>query len=587
MSETTVRYSDLALGSLSAERFPTREPRRDMALFDRAFSYDDRLGCDPMTAALRQQGFTKLKEGQEQAVYTLIAGQDLICVFPTGFGKTATFEVPTLCHNWSTLVFSPLISLQKDQVDSQRNKGIPSGLINSHQTEQSNQRCLDNWRQGKILLMYVAPERLANREFLAAMSERRPDFVVVDEAHCLSDWSDSFRPDYQKIGDFVAQFPPQVIGAFTGTCGQEECDDIRRILGLGKARLLVHMPKRDNLEMVSAPYNGDGAMVSKALRQKGSTIIYCGSRKGTEEVAALMSDMLSKDKYCSYYHAECSDAHREHVQQEFMNGNIQYLAATCAFGMGINKPDIRCVIHREAPKSLSALMQEMGRAGRDGQHSLCLTYDNPQAKNLAQFFLKNEHPERPSIVALYQFLVQAADRDGKLSMTVSDMAKRVNIHSMQATSILEILRGANVLDRQHEQDKTAGVEILMEPDELPTHDQRYSSFVDAVRRMGDRDGRSSLYLVSLKDLAGAMAVTYPTVTKYSKLYHDMTRIRYTPPYAGKSTALIGDISQVDFDRLDRKRELAYQKLAAVEQYLKVPNVDKADFLQEYFKALIP
>lgn len=549
-------------------------------MLDKAYSFDPQLGCAPIDSALSAMGFDDLRPGQAEAVRHLLTGEDLVCVLPTGFGKTGTFVIPALCHGWRTLVFSPLIALQKDQVDGLIKKEISAGVINSQQTEQSNEKLMGMWRDRKLQFLYVSPERLSNATFFKSMVQSPPDFVVIDEAHCVSDWGDSFRADYMKIGDLIAAANPKCVAAFTATCMREESQDIRRVFGLSKARLFLYLPRRNNLHLRGKIFVGDQDLINEATSMTGSTIVYCGSRKGTEELASQFSVFLPKNQYCSFYHADLSPAQRTHTQNAFMDNAVRYMCATNAFGMGIDKPDIRGVIHKEAPKAMTALIQEIGRAGRDGKDSVCLTYDNPDATKLAMFFIEAENPTRREIEDVWSFLRSAADAEGQVQMTIFDVATKMRVHKQKLTSVFEILRGAQCIERQHESDKLARIKFLITPDELPGLDQRYNAFHCQTVRYGETTPEG--HIISLFDLAAALGVKEPTVRNYCKAYHKDGRIDFSPPYSGKTTRLTGDLTAVDFDRLQRRKERALKKFRAVTEYLRTDNSEKHLFIEDYF-----
>ena len=317
----------MSTSQIIPDRFPTRLTKVDTDML--------KSGLRNLPSALKQMGFPSLRKGQDTVVYHLLGCSDVICILPTSLGKTACFVVPTLCHNWKTIVISPLVALIRDQMKGLWDKGIAAGELSSLSTKSQNVMTLKDWANGDLNFLYIAPERIMNEEFIQACQKTPPDFVVIDEAHSISSWSDNFRPAYKIAGDFVNKFNPKVVAAFTATCPEPVEQDIRWVMGLKSAEKIVYYPRRTNLKLTSRPLRSNHDLIQDIRRVPGSTLIYCTAIKKVEEIAAELSKFVSEP--IGYFHGQLSPSVKKHQQDSFMNGDIRVMLATSAFGMGIDK----------------------------------------------------------------------------------------------------------------------------------------------------------------------------------------------------------------------------------------------------------
>ena len=317
-------------------------------------------------------GYDTFRPGQGAVVERLLRGEDVLSVMPTGAGKSICYQVPALCFPGITLVVSPLISLMQDQVRGLIQAGVPAAYLNSSLTERQFALALHNARMGKYKIIYVAPERLETPSFLSFAAQSPISMVAVDEAHCVSQWGQDFRPSYLAIPDFVSRLPRRpVVGAFTATATPEVREDIALRLALREPFTLVSGFDRPNLYWeVQCPKSKREVLLQFLVRRRGeSGIIYCITRKKVEEVCAFLQ---SSGFEALRYHAGLEPEERRENQSRFVQGEGQVMVATNAFGMGIDKPDVRYVIHYNMPKDLESYYQEAGRAGRDGDPAHCL-----------------------------------------------------------------------------------------------------------------------------------------------------------------------------------------------------------------------
>ena len=336
----------------------------------------------------RYFGYDAFRPGQESVVDALLAGRDVLSVMPTGAGKSLCYQVPALCLPGVTLVISPLISLMQDQVDGLRLAGIPAACLNSTLDEQAYRAVLRGAYQGQFKLLYVAPERLDAPGFLSWAQGADIRLIAVDEAHCVSQWGQDFRPSYLNIPAFTQQLRRRpVVGAFTATATPEVRRDIALRLDLRTPQATVTGFDRKNLYFeVQRPQSKKKALLHfLAGREAQSGIIYCNTRKNVE---ALCDYLLQLQFSATRYHGGLSPQERQLNQEEFVYGRAQIMVATNAFGMGIDKSDVRYVVHYNMPLDLESYYQEAGRAGRDGEPAHCLLLYSGQDVSTGRFLIE-------------------------------------------------------------------------------------------------------------------------------------------------------------------------------------------------------
>ncbi len=341
------------------------------------------------SAALKQYfGYDAFRPGQADVVRQLLAGQDVLAVMPTGAGKSICYQVPALCLPGITLVVSPLISLMKDQVESLIHSGVPAAYLNSSLTERQFALALSRAREGRYKIIYVAPERLETAGFLAFATQADISMVAVDEAHCVSQWGQDFRPSYLNIPAFLNTLPRRpVVGAFTATATPEVRTDIAERLALRAPFELATGFDRPNLfwEVQQPRRKKEGLFDFLRQRGKESGIVYCATRKNVEKVCEFLQE---RGFPATRYHAGLDSEERSRNQAEFVYGEHSIMVATNAFGMGIDKPDVRFVVHYNMPKDLESYYQEAGRAGRDGDPAHCLLLYSASDVRLNQFLIE-------------------------------------------------------------------------------------------------------------------------------------------------------------------------------------------------------
>ena len=399
-------------------------------------------------ASLRQHfGFDDFREGQREVIAAILGGKDAVVVMPTGSGKSLCYQLPALMLEGATLVVSPLIALMKDQVDALQARQLPATFINSSIPEREQWSRIEALRRGQFKLVYVAPERFRSQRFLDALRSVSVSLFAIDEAHCISTWGHDFRPDYLRLKSVIPLLGKVQTLALTATATPYVRSDIIQQLGLRKPETFVSGFDRPNLtiDVVHTEKEREKVARIKRLAQMadGSGIIYASTRKAVEQVTSELRALGFK---ASAYHAGLSDAARVKAQEDFMAGRSQMIVATNAFGMGIDKPDIRFVAHYQMPGSIEAYYQEIGRAGRDGLPSSCVLLFNYADKNTHDFFIEGSYPTAELVRNIYNTLVSTGLK--QIELSAAEIAKRAGARNeMAVQSSLYLLERAGHIAR--------------------------------------------------------------------------------------------------------------------------------------------
>jgi ATP-dependent DNA helicase RecQ len=394
-------------------------------------------------------GFREFLDAQEEVIAAITGGADALVVMPTGGGKSLCYQLPALLLEGTTVVVSPLIALMKDQVDALQRRGISATLINSSLNPAEQRERIRALARGEFKLVYIAPERFRSRSFLEALGQSTIALFAVDEAHCLSMWGHDFRPDYFRLDQVLETLGRPQVAAFTATATPEVRRDILTHLGLREPREFVAGFARPNLKLLISQVANEAQKYERLhalIRENKTGIVYCSTRKRVEAVA----ETLKMAKISSIlYHGGMNDEEREQAQNEFMQGRRDIVVATNAFGMGIDRSDIRFVVHFDVPGSVEAYYQEAGRAGRDGEAATCDLFFNHADTRVQEFFIEGSNPPLEFIVQTYEMLRREADDKHELQISIKEMATRLSSegNDMMLSSSLHVLDREGYLDR--------------------------------------------------------------------------------------------------------------------------------------------
>ncbi len=526
--------------------------------------------------ALQQFGLTSFRPGQREVISQIVAGHDCLCVMPTGGGKSLCFQLPTLIRPGLTIVVSPLIALMKDQVDTLARRGIAASLINSSLTNSEQNERLAEMAAGKYSMVYVAPERLRNPRFLDAIKATPIQLLAVDEAHCISEWGHDFRPDYARIGQFRGALGGVQTVALTATATPKVQEDICSILKLNHPKKFVTGFARTNLYLGSLYCNGDRdkdvALLEFLKEDRGSGIIYAATRKRCE---SLVETLTEKAKLSvGAYHAGLTLDQRKFIQEQFMSGKLKAIVATNAFGMGIDKGDLRYVIHYNIPGSIEAYYQEAGRAGRDGLPSQCVVLFSPQDRYIQEFFIENANPPRELVAKVYDFITKL--KDDPIEMTSQEMKDQLDIpQTAEAVgNCLQILARTGVIERL---EVSGGLAMFRITNTLPTMVDmlpkealvKRKVLRTVERAVGDR--RDEAVYVHPRWLTQHSELDRDTLSRHLSDLRKLPGFEYVPPFRGRAIHFRKrnvpfDKLGIDFKALDTRKKADFEKLERVVQF---------------------
>lgn len=566
----------------TAVRFPDRNSKIDGELFIR--------GQEKLPLFMKQMGYTSLRPGQEKIVVSIMTRRDTIGILPTSVGKSATFILPTMALGWRTLIFSPLTALMRDQVQKLNNQfGFPAGQMSGPQGPAMNIEAAKMWISGALNFFYVAPERMKNVWFQNAMKAVPPDMIVIDEAHCISEWGEDFRYDYTHIGDYVREHPPKVVLALTATCTPEIEADIRRVLGMANANKVMHYTPRPNLKLHSSTLT-DLSEISALIdkhRGDGTALVYCSTinpsaSNGVVQVANYLQMTMQQE--IGVYHGDLSDSKKPQILDDFMSGRLPILVATNAFGMGVDKGDIRVLIHHDIPGSIESLSQEVGRAGRDWKDSYCHTFFTRKGLSTQEFFLRMKFATEEDIRRLHQTLNHLKSSDSVVRTDYATMSKLSGVKPQFLGACIQSMFAASVIQSARSDVSMHTFRFLNAPDESHVQYVNFEILREVVNRFGAKDTASGNFTIEDGALMSAFPVTKPTVKKYLKQLRDFGFIFYKEPIGGAQYRVLGGMERMDFPRLAARVQLGAERLRYVVRYTnEIADVDKQAFLKEYFE----
>jgi ATP-dependent DNA helicase RecQ len=526
--------------------------------------------------ALRDHfGYPAFRPGQEAAVESVLAGRDTLVVLPTGGGKSLCFQVPALVLPKLTVVLSPLISLMKDQVDALTARGLPATFVNSTLTGSQISDRLARAMRGDVKLLYVAPERFEFGTTAERLRDAGVSLLAVDEAHCVSEWGHDFRPSYLKIATVRERLgnPPTV--ALTATATPHVRADIVTHLKLESPKTIITGFDRKNLSYHVVPTkterDKDDALVQLLRETDGLAVVYAATRKAVERIAMLLDRARIS---AAAYHAGLDDERRHAVQDAFMTEKVRAIVATNAFGMGIDKPNVRLVVHYAMPGTLEAYYQEAGRAGRDGLAAVCYLLHAFPDRFTHEFFIKGAYPERALVEEVYEVLRRNADETGAVDAAPADLASRLKTKAGErdVESALRILTQGGAYRVEAESGARVVVRLLATPDRIKRElDSDASSMELGLLRAMWRVAGSSIHDGAPIDLdglppgfgggSGAMPILDALQSRQFLVWK---RIGSGSGLAAPKKPLTA--FRIDWATIDRRRKTDLQKLDMMQQY---------------------
>ena len=531
---------------------------------------------DDARAVLRSSfGYPDFRPGQERAITSVLADRDTLVVLPTGGGKSLCYQVPAMIRSGLTVVVSPLISLMKDQVDALERRGIPAAFINSTLSSAEVSDRLVRAQRGELRMLYVAPERFDAGSAADRLKAIGVGLLAIDEAHCISEWGHDFRPSYRRVGEVRERLgnPPTI--ALTATATPMVREDIARILNLQDPEIIVTGFDRPNLSYGVVSAKGDrekdGVVVS-LLREleDGTGIVYASTRKTVERLAQFLDDQGIP---ASAYHAGLDDERRRRVQDQFMAERVKVIVATNSFGMGVDKSNVRLVIHYAMPGTLEAYYQEAGRAGRDGQPSRCIMLHAFPDRFTHEFFIKSALPDKALVESVHRRCQREADRGGVVSATADELAGGIGgkVSSKAVESALRVLADAGVLRWDPDTAGLVRLRLLASPEriKLELGDARALQ-LDLLRACW-RVAKDQLSRGAIIDLDGlppgfnGFAGAWPLLEELQdEQFVQVERVGGGLRLVDPSMTL--DRVAIDWRALDRRRQREFDKLEAVQRY---------------------
>ncbi len=524
-------------------------------------------------------GYESFLPGQEKAIDSILNKNNTIVVLPTGGGKSMIYQLPALILDGVTIVISPLIALMKDQVDSLQKVGIPATFINSSISIDETERRIEKVIKGEYKIVYIAPERFYNINFLGQLKRIKVSLFAIDEAHCISQWGHDFRPSYIRLKQAIKYVGKPPVVALTATATPEVRDDIAKQLELEDCETVITGFSRPNLQLavIPMPNSQKTETILNFLITNpdiGSGIIYVGTRNKADEI---LEKLVDNDIKAVSYHAGMEAGSRDWVQDQFLNGEAQVVVATNAFGMGINKKNIRFVIHHDLPGTIEAYYQEAGRAGRDGKDSFCLLFYNQQDRYLREFFIKGDNPDPKLILEIYQFLVDRIESsinpEESILLTYSEISEYLSeqIPDMAIGTALKILEKEMYISRPKEKTANSFLKITKSwPEIVESIPKRAKMQKEVVAGLEEKylDKIKAGWDFNPEELSVVLGLKKDSIIRTIKKLAENDLVDYRPPFKGTEIKVLKIVEpedlKIDFKSLKEKSSRAYEKLDEME-----------------------
>ncbi len=547
------------------------------------------MNQNPTEILNQYYGYDSFRFNQLDIINSILKGNDTVAILPTGGGKSICYQIPALIFEGTTLVISPLISLMKDQVDALSARNIPATFINSTLSDYEFKKRLKEFISGDYKLVYIAPERIESPIFLEALDQSNVSFIAVDEAHCISEWGHDFRPSYRKITKIFERISRILVAAFTATATPEVRKDIVQSLEMKAPNIYVGGFERPNISIsITYPNNRTKAILDLLSQKRdNSTIIYVGTRKATYE----LSDFLNSHGFTAVpYNGAMENEERKQIQEKFISGESRIIVATNAFGMGIDKSDIRCVIHAYLPLTLEAYYQEIGRAGCDGKPSDAILVYSPEDENLANYFISNLFPNTNDINKLFNFLSLSMQKEetNYIKGDLETFARYLNIRESNLTVLVRYLERKEII-KFYDNSSIYDIELT----ELNESTTKIIGFLDKERidvyynLLDLTEMNSSLSItVDLRFLINELGITHDLLlTQLNSLQNNsllqinkkmhLSGIKVLT-YSFSESMIIETIAE-----MQKRRDSQTKKYLTFLEFLKTPNC-KSAFILDYF-----
>ena len=493
-------------------------------------------------------GYREFRTGQLEIIEAVIKYNNVLAVLPTGAGKSICYQIPALISDNFSIVISPLIALMKDQVDALNKKKEVAAFINSTMSYAEVEEVFKKISLGSIKLLYLAPEKIDNLKFAERIKALKPVNLFIDEAHCISGWGHNFRPSYLKINDFINHIGIKKVCAFTATATPEVREDIIQQLSFKEPKIFVRGFERENLNLRVLQIKNKKKKCAELIKEiETPAIIYTSSRKKAEEVAEYLNMNGLK---CNYYHAGLSAPERRRVQEEFLDGTNDIIAATNAFGMGIDKANIRLIIHYNTPGSIESYYQEIGRAGRDGKESFCYLLHDESDLAIQNFFISNSHPNKDLIQKIYKAICDfnriavGSTSDRELIIDKDYISKYVGAELSQGLlhSTLKYLENSGYIRRVSEYEKKDSLQVLFSKDKLKefiknsSYDELKEVLILLLREFGSTIFSSS-EKISVANLANNLSTPEQSLLESLNVLDNMGIVSFRPAIAKETIIL--------------------------------------------------
>ena len=549
---------------------------------------------EPLVVLKEYWGYKRFRPLQKDIIDSVLAGKDTLALLPTGGGKSLTYQVPALCKEGITIVVSPLIALMNDQVEHLRSLNIKAVALHSGLSAREIDFTLDNCIYGDIRLLYCSPERLQTPLFQERVQQMNVQLLAVDEAHCISQWGHDFRPTYLKIPELRKLLPTVPILAVTATATSQVRSEIVSLLEFDNGNIFQKSFKRDNLSLsVRWSEDKEAKLVQILKRVPGSAIVYGKTRRNVRMLAEILT---RQGINCHFYHAGVQVEERQKRQEEWLGGKVRVMVATNAFGMGIDKSDVRTVVHMAPPSSLEAYYQEAGRAGRDGNKSYAVLLVDKNDKNKLIEDHNNSHPDKATLRHVYQCLAnyfQLAIGSGEgvsYQIDLQDFSTRYNLEYLQVFNSLKRLSEEGAIKYDESIFEPSRMRILASHEDLyrfQVANAAYDPIIKTVLRLYGGNLYNEYVRISEQKVAEFLKLSFEKVKQQLLKLDEMELISYAPKMEGaKLTFLMprykADTLPLDLERLERLKRVDLEKVESVIGYFENDSHCRMADLLAYF-----